>query len=982
MSRRRLYSIAPHARFLEMLADRVLDGTLLGGWDRSGPFWLSDITIILPTRRARLTLAELFVDRLGGAALLPDIRTFGGEANEEERFLPTAEGPAPDPAVTQLERRLTLSRLVRLYVEAGRGFASPPNAAEVLWLAKSLGGLIDDFTIEDVASDKLDALVPADLAESWQQILDFLKIVLTQWPEVLRERGKIDAATARNERLRRQAMNAPRLYGDRPVIAAGSTGSIPATAALLKAIAALPRGALVLPGLDTTLSAQQHELLIDGTETHGHPQYGLMQLLRGLGAGVAEIEELAGESPRTQMVRAALARVEETSAWADQRSAIDLGTALDGVGILAAPNADLEARAIGLAARDAVQRGRSVGIVSRDQVLARRIAAELKRHGLEPDDPAGTPLYQSGAGRLARQSLAVAANRYAAVDLIALLRNAAVTLGRERDDVRRLTNRLDLKLRGTRTRPGLAGMLAVDDTPELIGLLEALGEALQPLCDLLEAPQIDAPGLAAALAAAIDALIGPADMPGLLEFRTWTATLAGLEDAGASFPPHNLDAVLAALMADEKVQPAVRRREDVFIWGQLEARLMNPDLLILAGMNEDIWPPTADPGPWMSRGMRLGVGLQPPERQQGLAAHDFQMAVGNAEVILAYATRLGTSPALPSRFVQRLDAFIGEDAAEMLRGRGAHWLTQASALDFAGLPKPAPRPAPNPPATLRPRKLSITEIEPLVRSPYDVYARRVLRLEKRDPLGAEPDAKERGTMIHRVFERFVTDGLAFDAPDALVRLERMAEEEFTGLDAIGERRDIWLRRFRRAAEQFLQYERDRHDIVARAAERKGEWLFPALQNFVLVGKADRIDERRDGLLEILDFKTGGVPAPKDMTAFDAPQLLLEAAMARAGALPGVPRRDTAEMSYLKIGLGPAAFQVKPFSLRKGMSLMAAVDEIEVRLQRHVDTFLIHETPMAARIRPRVESGRRMRPGDYDHLARTDEWTLTSGVDDP
>ena len=159
-------------------------------------------------------------------------------------------------------------------------------------------------------------------------------------------------------------------------------------------------------------------------------------------------------------------------------------------------------------------------------------------------------------------------------------------------------------------------------------------------------------------------------------------------------------------------------------------------------------------------------------------------------------------------------------------------------------------------------------------------------------------------------------------------------------------------------------------------------LFPQLQNFVLVGKADRIDERADGLLEILDFKTGGVPQPKEMTAFEAPQLLLEAAMARAGMLPDVPRRDTALLSYLKIGLGPAAFQVRPFSVRKGMNLMAAVDEIEIRLQRHVDTFLIRETPMAARIRPRVETGRRMRPGDYDHLARTDEWTLTSGVDDP
>ncbi len=212
---------------------------------------------------------------------------------------------------------------------------------------------------------------------------------------------------------------------------------------------------------------------------------------------------------------------------------------------------------------------------------------------------------------------------------------------------------------------------------------------------------------------------------------------------------------------------------------------------------------------------------------------------------------------------------------------------------------------------------------------------------------------------------------------------RLAEEAFAGLDAIGDRRDIWLERFDVAARQFLAYEQRREpQIAARVAESKGELVFPALQNFVLVGKADRIDLKRDGTLEIIDFKTGGVPAPKDMTQFDAPQLLLEAAMARAGVFPDVPRADTSALTYIKIGLGPAAFQIKPFKL-KGMSLMQAVDEILRRMQRHVDTFLLHDgLAMAARIRPRVETGRKSYPGDYDHLARTDEWTLTAGVDDP
>src|SRR6185437_4819896 len=280
-------------------------------------------------------------------------------------------------------------------------------------------------------------------------------------------------------------------------------------------------------------------------------QYGLVRLLRRLGAGIADVEELAVETPRTHLLRAALAPAEQTTQWGVQRRHIDVVEALKGVSIIAAPGADLEARAVALAARQAVLDRQTVGIVSRDQILARRIAAELHRHGIDVDDPAGTPLYQASAGRLARQVLAVACGQFAPVDLIALLRNAAVTLGRER------------------TLPGLTGVLALAEIDELRDLLSALGEALAPVTQLVEQPEIDAGRLAAALEQGIAALIGTDASPGMLEFRDWAQSLAAQTDAGTAFAPVNLDGVLAALMEGSKVPPAERRRDDVHIWGEL-----------------------------------------------------------------------------------------------------------------------------------------------------------------------------------------------------------------------------------------------------------------------------------------------------------------------------------------------------------------------------------------------------------------------------
>jgi ATP-dependent helicase/nuclease subunit B len=344
-------------------------------------------------------------------------------------------------------------------------------------------------------------------------------------------------------------------------------------------------------------------------------------------------------------------------------------------------------------------------------------------------------------------------------------------------------------------------------------------------------------------------------------------------------------------------------------------------------------------------------------------------------VLLAFAERIGTAPALPSRLLQRLEAFLGDEAKAM-RARGERFRRMARALDaVAGEPRPAARPAPRPPAARRPRRLSVTEIETLVRSPYDIHARHVLGLYPLPPLGEVPDTRERGMLVHAVFARFVHEGHHPSGAAAAETLERLAAEAFAGLDAIGERRDIWLHRFRRAAELFLAFERDRDaGLVSRDAEVDGRWTLP--NGFVLTGRADRIDRRRDGGLDILDFKTGSLPAAAEMRAFLAPQLLLEAAMAGAGAFEEVPPAPVASLTHVKIGLGPDAFAPKDFALPEGLGIAAAAEEAAGRLARHVEAFLMRDDrALVAGLLPRPNQSY---AGAYDHLARRDEWAMAAG----
>lgn len=1003
----RLFSIAPHAPFLPTLATAISDGRLLGTWDRSGPFWLSDVTVIVPTQRARQALAEAFAELPGFAGLLPDIRTFGGEEADEEPFLPPFDAAPLPPPAGPLHRRLVLSHLVAAWAQSGEGqraFSTPPTAAEIFAMSEALGTLIDDLVIEERSAldvRALGATLAAGLGAYWQQTLEFLDIALTTWPTWLADQGLADVAQRRRVRLDRQTEAARLVYGERPVIAAGSTGSIPATARLLTAIARLPRGAVVLPGLDTNLDAAAQAALLDpANNPHSHPQYGLARLLRQMGAGAGQVTELAGtEHPRTRLVHEALALAGDTAHWAVRRLApADLETALAGVSIIAARTEGEEGRAIAVAARAALDAGRSVGIVSPDRNLARRIAAELRRFDILVDDAAGAPLFHSPAGRLTRQALALAVGDYAPVDLVALLRNRGCLLGRSRSEVTALADDIELKLlRGQRPGPGLAGLrraldarMSGHETPrhrplpeqrgaEIAALFASLEAAMAPLAALLAAPRITAGTLAAALDAAVCAIAGTAPLHGLAELNAWADELARLGDSGHRFAPVALDAVLAQLMSGATVRNRIERRSDIAIWGQLEARLMSPDLLILAALNEDIWPGPADPGPWLSRGMRLAAGLEPPERQQGLAAHDFAQGIGNAEVIIAYADRIGASPALPSRLIQRLDAFVGEASARALRSRGSRWIEDARRLDAVSQVTPAQRPAPNPPVADRPRQLSVTEIETLMRSPYDLYAKHVLKLRPLDALGEDPDARERGTIIHAIFARFVREGIDPAAPEAPARLMAIASDAFAGLDAIGERRDIWLARFATAAAQFLAFEAERDGRVKRRhAEISGVLELKLPEAFRITGQADRVDEMTDGTVEILDFKTGAPPAIGAMKAFEAPQLPIEALMAAAGGLAGVAPASASALTYVKIGLGPEAFRPSAYALPEGMGLMDAADAVGRRAQGHIEHFLFRQTPLPARLLPL--KGQRF-SGSYDHLARVAEWTLAEGGED-
>lgn len=1033
----RVFSIPAGAPFLPTLADGILDGTLLpGSRYRDDPASLADLTVFLPTRRAARSLAGELVRRLGaGAAVLPRIRPLGdvdedgadGLADPSELDLP--------PPIDGPDRLVALAGLVlawrgaigtgRLVTPSGHEITVPASAADAVHLARDLLSLIDQAEIEGVDWTRLRDIVPDDYAGWWQLTLGFLGIALDAWPAHLAEIARMDPTAHRIAVLRAVAGRLRQGLVSGPVIAAGSTGSQPATAALLSAVARLPQGAVVLPGLDGTLDDAALAALASG-EVEGaasHPQAALARLIATMGIGRDEVRQLGAVAPdlaaRARIVSAALLPAPDTDRWPAIAAGLaadpaGTGAALSGIALAVAANEAEEALAIAAALREAVEDGdATAALVTPDRTLARRVVAELARFGIEAEDSAGIPLARTRPGALALLLADCVAAGLDPVGVAALTRHPLAAFGMPRGEARAAARALEIAcLRGPRLKPGGAALveaaarLAVAgrrghgvhpavghlDTATLAAartLTARIRDAVAPLEAFAGTGAVDHRRLVGAFAAALRDVArdeGGSDAR-LFEGAAGTALarfLVAHLDGGAA--PLAVDlagfpALLRALMQGETVRRP-HRPARVSIWGQLEARLMTVDRLVVGGLNEGVWPPATDTGPWLSRPMRARLGFPPPEQRIGLGAHDFAEALGGRDVLLTRAEKSGGAPAVPTRFLTRLLALAGPGETAAMVARGARHLDRARRVDDRAAERRCERPAPAPPMAARPDRLSVTEIETWIRDPYAIYARRILELEPLADLGERPDFGDRGSVLHAALARFSRewDGPFDDA--AVAALRAIGHEEFRAIEAFPEIHALWWPRFVSAAGWLVRtFEAARPD-VRRFPEVSGSWPIdgPA-GTFTLTGRADRIDLLDDGRLSIVDFKSGSAPSDKQIAFGETPQLALEAAIARRGGFRDVPAGEAAELVHVVLKGIEGRDAVLAYAGYKGgrggppRSLAETVVETERSLVGLVAAYARADKGYLSRAHP----FKRGEEGLYDHLARVREWSV--GEDD-
>ncbi|MBT5074445.1 MAG: double-strand break repair protein AddB, partial [Kordiimonadaceae bacterium] len=856
-----IYNIPAHLSFVDQLAEGVMERY---GQD---PLALSEVLILLPNRRAVRSLRDAFL-RLsdGKSTILPNMQPIG---DVDEDGLIMGAGALYDdlsvkPAVPPYVRQMILMNIVRSwYVERKE---DPPQSAGCAVLGEALGHLLDQVQTEGLEFDELENIVPDEYAIHWQQTIEFLKILTEHWPDILGSTGYMDAALRRNNLLmglREKWLTQPPGH---PIIAAGSTGSVKATSALLAVIARLPQGMIILPGIDIGLDDESWAA-IDNT----HPQATMKHLLDVVGADRSEVinwsKEYDTEHLKTKIFREIMRPADTTHLWRDLK--LDPSVALSGVRQIVTPGIREEAGVIALMMREQLNHpGKTAALVTPDRMLARQVAGELKRWDIEIDDSAGTPLFNMTPGIYLRLIALMVAEKMAPIPLMSALKHpfmsGGIKVGTFREYVRKLER---FYLRGPRPAPGADGITkllnhATQKDDALLKWWENISDAIMPLEALFNKPDVTFAELLLEHITLAEKLAATDEKDGasvLWKGDAGEAAARLVEDLQSAAPylrdmtADQYPALFDQFMSTVTVRTKYGQHPRLNIWGPLEARLQHADLMILSGLNEGSWPPEQSADPWMSRPMRRTFGLPDLEQKIGLSAHDFVQTASAENVVITRSEKRDSARAVKSRWLSRLHAIIGdrehvEDSHQWLR-----WFEKLDTPEkFIEIAPPAP----TPPVSARPRDLSVTRIQMWTQDPYSLYANKILRLKSLDELDQDPSALDKGNIIHDILEDFMShykDHLPDDAYEQLIKIGNNYFADKIDKPTV---RAFWWPRFKQIAKWFIEQEKERrNNIKTLATETIGkiDLKLPG-GTFSLNAKADRIDQFSDGSLSIIDYK--------------------------------------------------------------------------------------------------------------------------------
>ena len=927
---------------------------------KDNPLGLADVLFILPSRRACASFKEAFVRARGLEPLiLPRMIVMGDIDEEEISFSDSADVLDILPAISKMERILLFIKII---------MAKPNDfgieklfSNQACFLAQELAGLIDLVNLEQLSFESLAKLVPEEYASHWQETLKFLEIITKHWPLILEERGVVDVSFRNLELLKLRIESWRKNPPKNKVVIAGVTATYPLMKELVKTVLSFENSEVLLAGLDKFLDDYSWEKVDEQ-----HPQFELKDLLDYLEMSRFEVKDLVSSQNvfREKLISETMRPAKTTDKWRDIKPS-DFGMeALHGLTLIETQDVREEALTIALLMRESLEKPESTtALVTTDRNLARRVAVELERWGIKVDDTAGCPLSLTPAGQFMRLIIKVLENDFEPVSFLSLLKHPYCVNGEEFSSFRKKVRDFEKNI-----RKGLEPKL--ESVEEKFSSLK--GMFLQPMVSLNTVLQKHVE-LAVSLAQRVDkngddVLWRNDDGEALAKF---IADLFEHSKAFGEIEPVQYLGLVEALMTGIMVRPRFGTHPRLKILGPIEARLSGFDTVIIGEVNEGAWPKLPSADPWMSRPMKKDFGMPQSEKAIGINAQDFASLFSGARVYLTRAARVQGTPMVKSRFWMRLETVLAAMGVMPSEIEDIEYKAWARHLDRVEIFKKLSPPEPKPPVDARPRELSASAIENLMRDPYIIFAKYILKLKPLDELNEELDAADFGNIMHAVLEKF-NDKYPSSFPlNAKEKMLSLGEEYFAEHKVTDAMLAFWRPNLEKMVGWIVARETIYRDSVAKIySEVKGSYVFDApAGEFMVTAKADRVDVLKNGKINVIDYKTGQAKKLKEVKAGYAPQLPIEGIIASKGGFENLSKAEVEALMYWRLGVEETLITE---------NIEETLAHNEQCIKDLISIFDFETTPYISRPRAALAP----KYSDYEHLSRIKEWSvIEEGLDD-
>lgn len=945
----------------------TLAGGILEKYGRD-PLLLANIKILLPNRRACKALQESFLRMSNGKPmLLPDMQPIGDLGDEENIFKLSShfESKQPEP-VGNIETRVILTGLIKKW-QAISGISESTTTSQAAFLAIELAAFLEEVERENLSVLELEKIVPEEYASHWQITLSFLNILVEEWPSILSERGRVSLANYRNIIFALQEKyweENPPLY---PIIAAGSTASVPATKKLLLVISKMPNGEVILPGFDNKYLDEKSFEKIE----ESHPQYSMKNFVEEAGLARSDIKNWNNVSVKDENKEYLVSEIMRPAVTTEQWKNFKLKENPGGIKIVTAKNLREEAKIISLMMKELLEKKhQTAALITNERKLALYVKTIMARWNIYLDDSAGSNLSSVPHVVFLKLIINVFENNGTPVELLSLLKHPFTLAGFSASEFRNNTRELEKKiLRGVRISNGLAGIkkeLSKSDD-KLYEWFASLYNIFEPLMILQNKKSVNFKILLERIINVSEKLSVSNDNKNFsiwsgdkgLAFRDFLDELLTHANSFGEIEPSDFSGIFSAMLSGYKYRPSYGTHPRLYILSPSEARMQHFDLVILGGMNENSWPDSMQADPWMSRPMRKNFGLPLPERKIGLAAHDFCQLVTMSNVVITRAEKVDGAATIPSRFIQKMDVLLSKNIVS--DKPDDNWVRWASLMSKPEYYSRIKFPLATPPAFARPKELSVTSLGKLMRDPYAVYAGKILRLKKLNEIDEEPGAADFGDFIHGTIELFLKNY------EKISEDKKEAELINYGAQLIKEKElrpsvvSFWWPRFLRIAKWFAENEKERRkENILVKSEIDGKYI---IDGFSISAKADRIEISSEGKINIIDYKTGSTPSLKDIRSGRQPQMIVEALIANNNGFGVDGEIDSVEYWKLKGGVVPA--EIDEINIKIKEEISGAEDGIRNLLEYFNNA---NNPYLACPDQDNKESY-----NDYEHLERLKEW---------